>query len=92
MAKRPKTWVYSPPKPSVPDDFKIEVKRKADELVQTFLKPSRQGAERAGLVLLSIGRDLLAVHAGIFPWGFVDVEALCCSHLVVDKDRPEALG
>lgn len=43
MAKRkPKTWVYSPPKTpkvGVPDDLKAEVQRKANELIETVLKP-----------------------------------------------------
>jgi hypothetical protein len=40
--KKPKTWVYSPPKPAkvaVPESVKAEVERKADELVETVLKP-----------------------------------------------------
>src|SRR4051812_42813344 len=43
MAKQRKTWVYSPPKPpkpSVPDKVKEEVEAKANELVETFLKPT----------------------------------------------------
>ena len=35
MAKRRKTWVFSPPKPPpppVPDDLKAEVERKAEAL------------------------------------------------------------
>ena len=40
--KRPKTWtwVYRPPKPPVPDDLKAEVGRKAEALVEEFLKPT----------------------------------------------------
>ena len=39
--KRPKTWtwVYRPPKPPVPDDLQAEVGRKAEAVVQEFLKP-----------------------------------------------------
>jgi hypothetical protein len=39
--KRPKTWtwVYRPPKPPVPADLKAEVGRKAEAVVQEFLKP-----------------------------------------------------
>src|SRR5262245_3050718 len=42
MAKQRKTWVFSPPKPPpppVPDDLKAEVERKAEALVEEFLKP-----------------------------------------------------
>ena len=42
MAKQRKTWVFSPPKPfprPVPDDLKAEVERKAEVLVEEFLKP-----------------------------------------------------
>src|SRR5204862_1224178 len=42
MAKQRKTWVYSPPKPSpapVSESLKAEVERKANELVETVLKP-----------------------------------------------------
>lgn len=38
-----KQWVYAPPKPSKPkvsDEFKAEVKEKADRFVETFLKPN----------------------------------------------------
>jgi len=34
-----KTWIYSPPKPKVPDAIKIEVEIKAMALVNDFLKP-----------------------------------------------------
>jgi hypothetical protein len=41
--KKPKrTWIYSPKKPTppqVPDDIKAEVDAKANELVETYLKP-----------------------------------------------------
>src|SRR5437899_7254405 len=40
--KQPKRWVYSPPKPpkvAVPDDLKAEMERKANELIETVLKP-----------------------------------------------------
>jgi hypothetical protein len=43
--KKPKArkgWVFSPPKPSKPkvdDATKAEVERKADELIESFLKP-----------------------------------------------------
>jgi hypothetical protein len=41
--KKPKrVWVYSPPKPAksgVPGPLKAEVERKADELIETVLKP-----------------------------------------------------
>jgi hypothetical protein len=36
---RQKMWVYSPPKPKVPDAVKEEVEAKATELVNAFLKP-----------------------------------------------------
>jgi hypothetical protein len=42
MAKKPRTWVFSPkslPKPAVPEDFKTEVQDKATVLVEEFLKP-----------------------------------------------------
>src|SRR5437867_3033608 len=40
--KQPKRWVYSPPKPprpAVPDTVKAEVEAKANELIETVLKP-----------------------------------------------------
>jgi len=36
---RQKTWVYSPPKPKVPDSVKAEVETRATELINAFLKP-----------------------------------------------------
>ena len=42
MAKLRKTWVYSPPKPpapKVPASAKAEAQQKADQLVETILKP-----------------------------------------------------
>jgi len=36
---RTKTWVYSPPKPKVPDAVKVELKTKATELIDAVLKP-----------------------------------------------------
>jgi hypothetical protein len=36
---RQKRWVYSPPKPKVPDAIKVELKTKATELIDTILKP-----------------------------------------------------
>lgn len=36
---RTKTWVYSPPKPKVPDAVKVELKTKARELIDAVLKP-----------------------------------------------------
>ncbi|MBV9280079.1 MAG: hypothetical protein JOZ41_08370 [Chloroflexi bacterium] len=42
MPKRPKMWVYSPPKPpkpAVPEALKREVDAKASELVASSLKP-----------------------------------------------------
>jgi hypothetical protein len=36
---RTKTWIYSPPKPKVPDAIKVELKIKATELIDTVLKP-----------------------------------------------------
>ncbi len=36
---RQKTWIYSPPKPKVPDAVKVELEAKATELVITVLKP-----------------------------------------------------
>ena len=44
MAKKPKRmWVYSPKKPTppqVPDQIKAEVESRANELVETYLKPT----------------------------------------------------
>ncbi len=42
MSKPRKMWVYSPPKPpasKVPERVKIEVQTKADQLIETVLKP-----------------------------------------------------
>ena len=42
MAKRQKRWVHSPskpPKPKVPENVKSGVKKKAEALVETVLKP-----------------------------------------------------
>jgi len=42
MAKRQKTWVYSPqrqPKPRVPEAAKTDLEAKASELVDSILKP-----------------------------------------------------
>lgn len=42
MPSRRKVWMYSPPKlpkPSVPEALKVEVKRQADGLVDSVLKP-----------------------------------------------------
>lgn len=39
MAKKQKRWVYSPSKPKAPEGIKATVKAKADELVETVLKP-----------------------------------------------------
>jgi hypothetical protein len=36
---RQKTWIYSPPKPKVPNAIKVELKTKATELIDTVLKP-----------------------------------------------------
>jgi len=36
---RQKIWVYSPPKPKVPDAVKTELEGKATELINTVLKP-----------------------------------------------------
>ena len=36
---RQKMWVYSPPKPRVPDAVKVELETKATELINTVLKP-----------------------------------------------------
>ena len=43
MAKRRKTWVFRPPKqpkPKVPDTVKTNVKAKANDLIETILKPN----------------------------------------------------
>ncbi len=43
MAKQKKMWVYSPakqPKSKVPDSLKVDVKTKADKLVESVLKPN----------------------------------------------------
>jgi len=43
MAKQQKQWVYRPRKatpPKIPDRLKAEVTRKAQELIDTFLKPT----------------------------------------------------
>ncbi len=58
MAKSRNTWVYNPPKPSKPkvsESFKKEVKHKADELIESVLKPEHikpppEGAQRNYLV------------------------------------------
>jgi hypothetical protein len=39
MAKKQKRWIYSPPKPKPPEGIKTTVKAKADDLVETVLKP-----------------------------------------------------
>lgn len=42
MAKPRKMWIYSPPKPSapkVPERVKTEVQTKANQLIETVLKP-----------------------------------------------------
>jgi len=42
MAKKPKAWISTPKrqsKPKVPDAFKADVEAKANELVETVLKP-----------------------------------------------------
>jgi hypothetical protein len=36
---RQKIWVYSPPRPKVPDAVKVELEAKATELINTVLKP-----------------------------------------------------
>jgi len=36
---RQKTWVYSPPKPKVPDAVKVELRAKAMALINDILKP-----------------------------------------------------
>jgi len=39
---RKKTWVYSPPKspkPKVPESVKSDLKKKADKLIETLIKP-----------------------------------------------------
>ena len=36
--KTKKQWVYVPAKPTVPDEIKAEVQKKADSLAETFLK------------------------------------------------------
>lgn len=43
MAKRQKTWVYSPPsqsKPKVPEGIKQDLETKANALVEAVLKPN----------------------------------------------------
>ena len=40
MAKRPgRMWIYSPKRQKVPDYLKVEIQKKADQLVETTLKP-----------------------------------------------------
>jgi hypothetical protein len=42
MAKKQKVWMYSPPKqpkPKIPDPLKAEVTTRANELIDTVLKP-----------------------------------------------------
>jgi hypothetical protein len=42
MKGREKAWFFSPqksPKPKVPENIKIEVETKANELIESFLKP-----------------------------------------------------
>jgi hypothetical protein len=36
---RQEMWVYSPPKPKVPDAVKVELEAKGTELINTVLKP-----------------------------------------------------
>ena len=36
---RTKTWIYSPPKPKMPDAVKVELKTKATKLIESVLKP-----------------------------------------------------
>jgi hypothetical protein len=36
---RTKIWVYSPPKPKVPDAVKVELRTKATELINDVLRP-----------------------------------------------------
>lgn len=43
MARQKKRWVYCPPKkskPKVPDTLKIDLKARADKLVESVLKPN----------------------------------------------------
>jgi hypothetical protein len=35
-----KQWVFAPAKPTVPAAIKAQVRKKADQLVETFLKPN----------------------------------------------------
>jgi hypothetical protein len=42
MKRRQKAWFFSPqksPKPKVPENMKVEAETKANELIETFLKP-----------------------------------------------------
>jgi hypothetical protein len=39
IAKQRKTFVYSPPKPPVPDTLKTEVETQSEALMGEFLKP-----------------------------------------------------
>lgn len=43
MAKNQKRWLYSPkkpPSPKVPESVKVDVKTQADELIESYLKPT----------------------------------------------------
>ena len=43
MVKRQKRWIYSPRKPvppRIPEDMQMEVTKKANELIDTLLKPN----------------------------------------------------
>ncbi len=43
MKKRQKVWIFrpeKPPKPKLPENIKIEVETKANELIESFLKPN----------------------------------------------------
>jgi hypothetical protein len=42
MKRRQKAWFYNPqksPKPKVPENLKVEIETKANELVESFMKP-----------------------------------------------------
>jgi hypothetical protein len=39
MPSKRKMWIYSPAKPKIPDGLKFEVSKKADEFVDSILKP-----------------------------------------------------
>jgi hypothetical protein len=71
-----KQWVYAPAKPKVPDEIKAEVQKKADQLVETFLKPNfikpppcRQAVELHRVHPHQMAQELLLLLLKVpLPW------------------------